>query len=157
VTSIDKLLVFDGRPAEILLVDDNRGDAILAAHAFKDAKTATNLTTASTGEMALEFLREAIAAKTKRLPDLILLDLQLPQMSGMDVLTEIKQDERLKHIPVIVMSNSGDGSKVLKSYHRYANAYVMKPSDLTKFREAIAMIEQFFFVLATLPVVEPTE
>ncbi len=154
---MNQALVFKGRPAEILLVDDNRGDTILAAHAFKESKTATNLTTASTGEMALDLLRDPEVGLTKRLPDLILLDLQLPQMSGMDVLTEIKQDDRLKHIPVIVMSNSGDGSKVLKSYHRYANAYVMKPNDLTKFREAIAMIEQFFFVLATLPVVEFAE
>ena len=157
MTNENKIVGFGGRPAEILLVDDNRGDAILAAHAFKEAKTPTNLTTASTGEMALELLRGSIAGTSKRLPDLILLDLQLPKMSGMDVLAEIKQDDRLKHIPVIVMSNSGDESKVLKSYHRYANAYVMKPSDLTRFREAIAMIEQFFFVLVTLPVVESAE
>ena len=143
-----KRMISYGRPAQVLLVDDNRGDALLAAHAFKSALFETNLMHASTGEIALGLLHDGAS-----LPDLVLLDLQLPQMSGMDVLTAIKSDERLKHIPVIVLSNSGDGHNVTRCYQHHASAYVIKPLDLAKYRETIALIEQFFFVLASLPVI----
>ena len=148
---MDKKLIGEGRPAEILLVDDNRGDALLAAHAFKGANVEANLTVASTGEMALAMLAQEGDYRGKRLPDLIMLDLGLPKMSGVDVLSRIKSDMRSRHIPVIVMSNSGAGSNILKSYQLHANAYVIKPVDLPKFREAISMIEQFFFLLACVP------
>ena len=141
-----KRLIANGRPAQILLIDDNRGDALLAAHAFKTASFDTRLTHADTGETALRLLREV-----EPLPDIILLDLQLPQMSGMDVLTSLKSDDRLKHIPVIVLSNSGDSHNVTRCYQHHASAYVIKPLDLAKYRETIALIEQFFFVLASLP------
>lgn len=141
-----KRLISHGRPAQVLLVDDNRGDALLAAHAFKTAAFETDLTHAATGEAALAMLH-----KGSYLPDIVLLDLQLPQMSGMDVLMAIKSDERLKHIPVIVLSNSGDSHNVTRSYQHHASAYVIKPLDLAKYRETIALIEQFFFVLASLP------
>ncbi|ESQ92475.1 chemotaxis protein CheY [Asticcacaulis sp. AC460] len=147
---MSKRLIEDNRPAEILLVDDNRGDALLAQHALREASFATNLTVAQTGEIAMAILRGDGDHSGKRLPDLILLDLQLPQMSGLDVLTAIKAGERTKHIPVIVMSNSGAGRNVITSYRLHANAYVVKPLDITKYREAIALMEQFFFVLATL-------
>ena len=148
---MEKQLIGGGRPAEILLVDDNRGDALLASHAFKEARVATNLTIASTGEMALAMLAHEGEYAGRRLPDLIMLDLGLPKMSGAEVLTRIKTDTRFKHIPVIVMSNSGAGHNILNSYQLYANAYVVKPVDLAKFREAIALIEQFFFLLACVP------
>jgi CheY-like chemotaxis protein len=148
---MDKKLIGDGRPAEILLVDDNRGDALLAAHAFKEAHVAANLTVASTGEMALAMLGQEGEYRRTRLPDLIMLDLGLPKMSGVDVLSHIKNDMRFRHIPVIVMSNSGAGSNILKSYQLHANAYVIKPDNLARFREAISLIEQFFFLLACVP------
>jgi len=148
---MEKKLIGDGRPAEVLLVDDNRGDAMLADHAFRMANVVTNLTVASTGEMALAMLAQEGEYCGKRLPDLIMLDLGLPKMSGVDVLSRIKSDMRFLHIPVIVMSNSGAGSNILKSYQLHANAYVIKPVDLTKFREAISLIEQFFFLLACVP------
>ena len=145
------MLIAEGRPAEVLLIDDHRGDVVLAAHAFKKAKVSTHLTTAATGEMALTILTEAVDHSGKRLPDLILLDLGLPKMGGMDVLTHIKSDPRLKHIPVVVMSNSGAGHNILKSYQLHANAYVIKPVDLGSFLKAINLIEEFFFVLARVP------
>ncbi|MDI7774569.1 response regulator [Asticcacaulis sp. EMRT-3] len=148
---MDKILIAEGRPAEILLIDDNRGDALLASHAFREARVATRLSRAMTGEDALAMLRGEDEVYGKNLPDLILLDMQLPRMSGLDVLTAIKSDPQFRHIPVIVMSNSGNLSNIYKSYSLYANAYVVKPTDLVKFREAIAMIEQFFFLLAALP------
>jgi len=143
-----RLLASQGRPVRVLLIDDNRGDAVLAAHAFKSALYETELTHAATGEEAVERLHDGCD-----LPDLILLDLGLPRMSGMDVLNEIKTDRRLKHIPVIVLSNSGDSQNVTKAYRQHANAYVIKPSDLARYRETIGMIEQFYFALSSLPAV----
>lgn len=148
---MDKKLIAEGRPAEILLVDDNRGDALLASHAFRESSVQTNLTVASTGEMALAMLAGEGEYRGQRLPDLIMLDLGLPKLSGVEVLEQIKGDIRFRHIPVIVMSNSGAGSNILKSYQLHANAYVMKPAGLQKFREAISLIEQFFFLLACVP------
>jgi CheY-like chemotaxis protein len=141
----------DGRPAEVLLIDDNRGDAILASHAFKAATVATNLTVAQTGEAALDLL-ETLERTHGRLPDIILLDLSLPRMNGLDVLRTLKGDERFKQIPVIIMSNSGAGPNVLHCYRGHAAAYLIKPSDISKYREAISLIEKFFFILAVLPV-----
>ncbi len=140
-----------GRPAEVLLVDDSRGDAVLAQRAFKELPVPTSVTIASTGEIALEILRQQGEYSGKVLPDVILLDLILPQMSGMDVLEAIKTDAKLKHIPVIVMSSSGAGQNILKAYREYANAYLIKPVDMPQYRTAIFMIEKFFFGLATLP------
>ena len=148
---MEKRLTRDGRAAEILLIDDNRGDAILAAHAFKTAQMACQLTVASTGEIALAMLNQIGSYSDCPAPDLILLDFQLPMQSGLDVLRTIKSDRRFKHIPVIVMSNSGDVANVAKCYAAHANAYVTKPADLETYRAAIAAIEQFFFFLATLP------
>ncbi len=140
-----------GRPAEVLLVDDRRSDAILAERAFRELPVETMVTIASTGEMALEILRQEGDYAGKMLPDVILLDLSLPQMSGLDVLTTVKTDERLKHIPVIVMSASGAGQTILKAYRTHANAYLVKPTDMAQYRQAIALVEKFFFGLAALP------
>jgi len=151
---MDKLRLADGRAAEILLIDDNRGDALLASHAFREARFETRLHSASTGEMALDMLRGEGGCGEPCLPDIILLDLQLPRMSGLDVLKAIKGDPDIRHIPVIVMSNSGNFTNIARCYDLYANAYVVKPADLPKFRETITMIEQFFFMLAVLPPVK---
>ncbi|MGN6425019.1 MAG: response regulator [Asticcacaulis sp.] len=148
---MDKIRIAEGRAAEILLIDDNRGDALLAAHAFREARVATNLSMASTGEMALARLCGEDEYAGVAHPDLVLLDLQLPRMSGLDVLKAIKSDPDLRHIPVIVMSNSGNLTNIARCYDLHANAYVAKPGDLTAFRAAITMIEQFFFMLAVLP------
>lgn len=148
---MDKVRLSDGRVAEILLIDDNRGDVLLASHAFREARIETRLRSASTGEMALAMLNGEGEAAGEPLPDLILLDLQLPRMSGLEVLKTIKTGVDFRHIPVIVMSNSGNITNIVQSYDLYANAYVAKPADLPKYRETIAMIEQFFFMLAVLP------
>jgi CheY-like chemotaxis protein len=147
---MSKRQLSDGRPAEVLLIDDNRGDAILASHAFRAASVATNLTVAQTGEAALDLL-EKCEAQQSRLPDVILLDLSLPRIGGLEVLKTLKQDSRFRHIPVIIMSNSGAGPNVLNCYREYAAAYLIKPSDISKYRETISLIEQFFFILAVLP------
>ena len=142
-----KRLISDIRAAEVLLIDDSRGDALLADRAFRDAEFETRLTVVRTGEAALDFL-EAPGATP---PDLILLDMGLPKLSGTDVLAAIKGDDRLKAVPVIVMSNSGAPPNVLRAYNLYASAYIVKPINIEAYREAIALIEKFFFSLASLP------
>lgn len=141
------LLIREGRTAEILLIEDNRGDAQLASMAFKDARIDNHLTVAATGEDAMDILHD----RTRRLPDIILLDLNLPKMSGRDVLAAIKEDPRLMHLPVIVLSASESEQDISGSYQLHATAYVVKPLTLDKFRDVVSTIEQFFFFLAVLP------
>ena len=142
------------RPAEILLIDDNRGDALLAARAFHEAETDTRLTFAPTGEIAMAILQGELEYFGHRLPDLVLLDLSLPKMNGLEVLAAIKDRDRLKHIPVIVMSSSGDERNILGSYRAQAAAYIPKPGDMAAYRQTIARIEQFFFLACRLPAVD---
>lgn len=144
---MSSLLMHRSRPAEILLVEDNRGDVLLTRKAFQSAQIENRVSVAESGEAALERLRDEAQA----LPDLILLDLNLPRMSGRDVLGEIKTDERLRHIPVIILSSSAAEQDIARSYALHANAYVVKPVDLDSFRAAISTIEQFFLFLIELP------
>ncbi len=145
------LLIREGRPAEIMLIEDNRSDAVLASRAFESAEIENHLTVADTGEKALAMLRRDGEYARLRQPDIILLDLNLPGMSGNDVLAAIKGDERMKHIPVIVLSSSGAEADVARSYDLHASAYVVKPIDLRKFKQVVTTIEQFFFMLVVLP------
>ncbi|MDV6332791.1 response regulator [Asticcacaulis sp. 201] len=145
------LLIREGRAAEIMLVEDNRGDALLASRAFKQAEIDNNVTVAETGEKALTMLRREGQYATMRLPDLILLDLNLPMMSGHEVLAAIKGDEALRHIPVIIMSSSSAETDIAGGYANHASAYVVKPISLDSFTEVVRNIEQFFFMLAVLP------
>ena len=148
------LLIREGRPAEIMLVEDNRGDALLAARAFRQAEIENNLTVAETGEKALAMLRREGEYASMRLPDIILLDLNLPMMSGKDVLAAIKSDDALRHIPVIILSSSSAPPDISGSYDLHANAYIVKPLNLENFSDVVHSIEQFFFMLAVLPAPE---
>ena len=145
------LLIREGRPAEILLVEDNRGDVLLASRAFRDGQIENHLSIATTAEEALQVLRREGEYADRRPPDIILLDLSLPGMSGRDLLEIIKADERLRQIPVVVLSSSNAEQDIARSYDLHASAYVVKPIDLDKFRDVVVTIEQFFFLLAVLP------
>ena len=145
------LLIREGRPAEILLVEDNRGDVLLASRAFRDGQIENHLNIATTAEEALQVLRREGDYADRRLPDIILLDLSLPRMNGRDLLEIIKADERLRQIPVVVLSSSNAEQDIARSYDLHASAYVVKPIDLDKFRDVVTTIEQFFFLLAVLP------
>jgi CheY-like chemotaxis protein len=145
------LLIREGRPAEILLVEDNRGDVLLASRAFRDGQIENHLSVANTAEDALAMLKRDGEHAGRRLPDIILLDLSLPKMSGGDFLEIIKADERLRQIPVIVLSSSSAEQDIAHSYALQASAYVVKPMDIEKFRDVVATIEQFFFLVAVLP------
>src|SRR5438874_12852403 len=120
-------------PVEILLVEDNPADVRLTREALKEGKVYNNLHWAKDGVEALEFLRrEGKHAKAPR-PDIILLDLNLPKKDGREVLSEIKSDDQLKHIPVVILTTSKAEEDVLRSYELHANCYVTKPVDLDKF------------------------
>jgi len=139
------------RPIEILLVEDNPGDIRLTEEALEDAKVRNNLRVARTGVEAVSFLRrEGEHAESPR-PDLILLDLNLPEKSGLDVLSEIKGDENLRRIPVVVLTSSAAEEDVLKAYNLNANCYITKPVDLEQFIRVVRSIEDFWFSIVKLP------
>ncbi len=139
-----------GRPAEILLVEDNHGDVLLTKKAFKNGKVANNITVAANGIEALQALRHEGKFASTPTPDIVLLDLNLPQKSGRDVLAEIKADENLKHIPVVVLTSSKAELDVVKSYNLHANSYIVKPVNLEKFAEIVQTIENFWFHIVVL-------
>jgi two-component system, chemotaxis family, response regulator Rcp1 len=137
------------RPLEILLVEDNPGDVRLTREALKDWGHPTRLTVAADGVQALEALRHDPAEG--QLPDMILLDLNLPRLGGREVLHAIKSSSTLRHIPVIILSSSDDGDDVQAAYDLQANCYVVKPVDLDRYLEAICGIEDFWVRLARIP------
>ncbi len=139
------------RPVEILLVEDNPGDVRLTVEALKEAKVINHLTVLKDGVEALAFLRrQGQYAKAPR-PHLILLDLNLPKKDGREVLAEIKADDKLKRIPVVILTTSQDEQDVLKSYHLHANCYVTKPVDLEQFIDVVKSIEDFWLGIVMLP------
>jgi chemotaxis family two-component system response regulator Rcp1 len=140
-----------GRPIEILLVEDNPGDVRLTREALRDGKVQNNLSTARDGLEALKFLRHEPPFELAVRPDLILLDLNLPRMDGREVLSEIKADDKLKAIPVVVLTTSKAEEDVLRSYDLHANCFVTKPVDLDQFILVVQSIEQFWHSIVTLP------
>lgn len=139
------------RPIDILLVEDSPADVRLTREALKEAKVLNMLHVVQDGMAALEFLRRQGQYAGSPQPDLILLDLNLPRRDGREVLGEIKCDEQLKHIPVVVLTTSRAEEDVVRSYNLHANAYVTKPVDLKQFLEVIRVIEEFWLAVVTLP------
>jgi two-component system, chemotaxis family, response regulator Rcp1 len=138
-------------PIEILLVEDNPGDVRLTKEALKEGKVYNNLHWAKDGVEALEFLRREGSHKNAPRPDIILLDLNLPKVDGREVLSIIKNDSHLKHIPVVVLTTSKADEDVLRSYELHANCYVTKPVDLEKFIVVVQSIDRFWLTVVTLP------
>ena len=142
----------DGRsPVEILLVEDNPGDERLTREALKEGKVYSNLHWVKDGVEALEFLRRKGRYADAPRPDIILLDLNLPKKDGREVLSEIKSDENLKRIPVVILTTSKAEEDVLRSYQLHANCYVTKPVDLEKFIVVVQSIDMFWLTVVTLP------
>lgn len=139
------------RPVEVLLVEDNPGDVRLTQEAMKDGRVLVNLTVAADGVEAMEILKRSGIHASKPRPDLILLDLNLPKKNGREVLEEIKADDVLKRIPVIVMTTSKAEQDVHKAYNLNANCYVTKPVDLDDFLNVVRSIEDFWLTIVTLP------
>ncbi len=139
------------RPAEILLVEDNPGDVRLTTEALKEGRVLNTVHVVGDGVEAIGFLRrEGTYADVPR-PDLILLDLNLPRKSGREVLAEIKDDEDLKRIPVVILTTSRAEEDILRSYDLHANCYVTKPVDLEQFLDVIRFIEDYWLMVVKLP------
>lgn len=139
------------RPIEILLVEDNPGDVRLTREALQDAKVLNNLYVAGDGFEALAFLNRQGKYKNAVRPGLILLDLNLPQKDGREVLAEIKVDPDLRRIPVVILTTSKAEEDILKTYDLHANCYITKPVDFEKFLEVIQAIEDFWLSIVKLP------
>lgn len=140
-----------GKPIEILLVEDNHGDVRLTVEALKDAKVHNKLSVTEDGVEALAFLRREGGYADAPHPDLVLLDLNLPKKDGREVLAEIKADENLKRIPVVILTTSQAEEDVLRTYDLHANCYITKPVDLDQFIKVIKSIEEFWLTIVKLP------
>lgn len=138
-------------PIEILLVEDNPGDVRLTTEALSEAKVRNHLTVAADGVEALAMLRREGRHAAVPRPDLILLDLNLPKKGGREVLEEVKADESLKDIPVVILTTSQAERDIIESYRLHANAYVTKPVDLEQFLKVVQTIEQFWLEIVKLP------
>jgi two-component system response regulator len=136
---------------EVLLVEDDPGDVLMTKEAFADNKVKNNLSVVTDGVEALAFLRREGKYADAPYPDLILLDLNLPKKDGREVLAEIKADDRLSHIPVVVLTTSGANEDILASYRLHANAYVTKPVDFEQFIRVVRQIDDFFVGVVKLP------
>ena len=141
----------ESRQIEILLVEDNPGDARLTQEAMRAAKMTNVLHVVEDGEQAMEFLRRRSRFKDAPRPDLILLDLNLPKKDGRSVLAEVKTDPDLRRIPVVVLTTSRSEEDVMQAYDMHANAYVTKPVNLEKFMRIVALIDEFWLKVVTLP------
>ncbi len=141
----------EGKPIDILLVEDSPGDARLTEEALKESKVLNRLHLARDGMEALAFVRREGAFSMAPRPDIILLDLNLPKKDGREVLAELKDDPALKNIPVVVLTTSKAEQDVLKAYELHANCYITKPVDFDKFMSVVRQIEDFWLTIVKLP------
>lgn len=139
------------KAVEILLVEDNPGDVRLTREALKEGKVHNSLSVVQDGIEALRFLRKEGDYADSPTPDIILLDLNLPRMPGHEVLREIKSDDLLRRIPIVILTTSADEGDILASYELHANCYITKPVDLQQFITIVQNIENFWFSIVKLP------
>jgi CheY-like chemotaxis protein len=139
------------RPIEILLVEDSPSDVEFTVEALKEAKVRNHLSLVEDGVQAMEFLRRQGKYAQAPRPDLIMLDLNLPRKDGREVLAEMKADNNLKMIPVVVLTTSRAEQDVLRAYELHANCYITKPVDFQQFLNVVRSIESFWLFVVTLP------
>ncbi|RBQ18571.1 response regulator [Spongiactinospora rosea] len=137
-------------PIEVLLVEDDPGDVLLTREAFAYNKLRNRLHVVEDGEDAVAFMRREGPYSGAPRPDLVLLDLNLPRMDGLEVLAVVKQDAELRSIPIVVLTTSEAEEDILRSYHLHANAYVSKPVDFTRFIQVVRQIDDFFVTVGKL-------
>ena len=140
-----------GKAIEILLVEDNPADVRLTEEALREGKVKNTLHVARDGVEAIEFLKRQGRFKDAGRPDLVLLDLNLPRKDGREVLQQIKDDDELKTIPVVVLTTSSAEADILKSYKLHANCYITKPVDLEQFVQVVQAIDDFWLTVVRLP------
>lgn len=138
-------------PVRILVVDDDPGDVLMIEEALADSDVDKVIDVVSDGQEAMEFLRREGRHTEARRPDVILLDLNMPRMDGRQVLGEVKQDDDLRTIPIVVLTTSNADTDIVGSYTLQANAYVTKPIDLDDFNDVVHRIDEFFGRVVVLP------
>ena len=141
----------NSRPIEILLIEDNPGDQRLTREALKEGRLRNNLSIVEDGEEAIAFLKKRGDYENVTRPDLILLDLNLPKMDGQEVLKIIKADEKLKRIPVVVLTTSSADEDIFKAYNLNANCFITKPVDFEQFIDVVKKTGEFWFTIVKLP------
>ncbi len=141
----------DVKPIEILLVEDSPSDTELTKEALKRGKILNNLNCVVDGVEAIDYLRQKGQFVQAIRPDLIMLDLNLPRKDGREVLKEIKTDQSLRLIPIIVLTTSRSDKDILQSYQLNANCYITKPVDFKQFIDVVKTIEKFWLTVVTLP------
>lgn len=139
------------KPIHILLVEDNEGDILLTKEAFESGKIINTLSVVKDGKEAIDFLTKKGKYATTTLPDLLLLDINLPKKNGHEVLQFIKADVNLKQIPVIMLTTSSAEADIITAYQHYANCYITKPVEMETFLDIISKIETFWISIVTLP------
>lgn len=139
------------KEVSILLVEDNEGDIILTLEALKQARISNEIAIVKDGDQALKYLYKEDEFKNAKPPDIILLDINLPKIDGLEVLNRIKNDEKLKIIPVIMLTTSDSETDILKSYQNHANCYITKPVNFSNFMEVIQTIKDFWINIVQLP------
>lgn len=138
-------------PKDLLLIEDNTGDVVLVQEALRESGISCRLNVVKNGSDAIDFLRHKGKFQDAAVPDIIILDLNLPRKNGKEILTEIKADEHLKSIPVIVLTSSEADQDILRSYQLHANCYITKPTDFDEYIRIIKAIQDFWFCIAKLP------
>ncbi len=139
------------KPSHVLLIEDNEGDILLTTEALEERDLADKITVIRDGKLAIEYLDNLVVKDHHALPDIILLDINLPKKNGHEVLQHIKESFELKQIPVIMLTTSSAEQDILESYKNYANCYITKPTDAEAYNSAMESIENFWMQTVTLP------
>ncbi len=139
------------KPIHILLVEDNEGDIVLTTDALKDGKIKNTFSIVRDGWEAIQYLEKKEGYENAEIPDLILLDINLPKINGHKVLKHIKNSSTLRMIPVVMLTTSSDEKDIELSYQNHSNCYITKPVDINDFLEVIASIENFWISIVQLP------
>ncbi|MEO6017070.1 MAG: response regulator [Polaromonas sp.] len=143
--------IAESRIAEILLVEDNDDDVFLTREAFSAASLRVNLQRVDNGEKCLKYLRKQAPYEEAITPDLILLDMHMPVMDGHEVLSEIVQDEKLRHLPVVVLTTSYEAADIQKMYGLRCNSYITKPVNFESFVSAIGQLAGYWLTVVVVP------
>ncbi len=138
-------------PIHILLVEDNEGDILLTTDALKEGKVSNTISVVKDGWEAIQYLEKAGKYSNASSPDFILLDVNLPKINGHEVLNKIKENEKLRHIPVIMLTTSSSEKDIFQSYQNHANCYITKPVEVNEFLKVVASIEDFWISIVQLP------
>ncbi len=138
-------------PIHILLIEDNEGDIVLTTEAFEEGKISNSMSIVKDGWEAIQYLDQNEGYEDAQRPDLVLLDINLPKVNGHEVLKHIKTSEKLKQIPVVMLTTSSDEVDIKKSYKNHVNCYITKPVDVDSFINAVSTIEDFWISIVQLP------